>query len=165
MYSEYGVMGILCGVRVHTAERNWSDLSRDSASVADAAERHGAVHLHRRDAPGMYLVPESRYEEASEALTLISRILRNLSRDFAKEAVLDISPWAAFLPPDDLDTYLTELTATLAGAADLGSIEPLIVLQREWKATAEIWADPELAERLQNAPFEPDAAKPVPAPR
>lgn len=64
---------------------------------------------------------------------------------------MDTFAWAQFLPSDARDLFAEELTATLLAAATVGVYAPVAQLVREWKATAEIHADPELLRWLTGA--------------
>ena len=59
-------------------------------------------------------------------------------------ALLDAFAWARFLPSDARDHFARELTETLLAAATGDVYAPMAQLVREWRATAEIHADPEL---------------------
>ena len=53
------------------------------------------------------------------------------------------------LPARDLWAFVDELTRTLAASATLANFAPVAQTLREWRATAEIHADPKLARRLR----------------
>jgi len=65
------------------------------------------------------------------------------------EAVDDAFAWLTFLPKPDRRLFVEELTRTLVAAAAVENFSPVAQLLREWKATAEIHADPKLARRLR----------------
>lgn len=65
------------------------------------------------------------------------------------EAVDDVFAWLTFLPHVDRKLFIEELTRTLVGSATVENYSPVAQLLREWKATAEIHADPKLARRLR----------------
>ncbi len=60
-------------------------------------------------------------------------------------------PWATFLPKRDRAIFVDELTTTLMAVAGMDNYAPVGQLLREWKATAEIHADPKLARRLRRS--------------
>ena len=62
--------------------------------------------------------------------------------------MLDAFAWAQFLPSDARNLFAEELTDTLLAAATIDVYAPVAQLVRDWKATAEIHADPELLRRL-----------------
>ena len=53
-----------------------------------------------------------------------------------------------FLPSGARNRFAEELTRTLLAAASVDLYTSVAQLVREWKATAEIYADPELARQL-----------------
>jgi hypothetical protein len=67
------------------------------------------------------------------------------------EALLDEFPWTSFLPKSDRVAFVDEFTRTVVAAAELDNFAPLAQLVDEWRATAEIHADPKLARRLRRA--------------
>ena len=58
-------------------------------------------------------------------------------------------PWVEFLPEADRESFLDDFPRTLAASAELDNFAALGRLLREWRATAEVHADPELARRLR----------------
>jgi hypothetical protein len=67
------------------------------------------------------------------------------------EAVDEVFPWASLLPKRDRTAFVEELARTLVAASALDNYAPVAQLLREWRATAEIHADPRLARRLRIA--------------
>ncbi|NOX28816.1 MAG: hypothetical protein GXP35_02000 [Actinobacteria bacterium] len=65
------------------------------------------------------------------------------------DAVDDAFGWLTFFPKRDRKLFVDELTRTLVGAAAVENYSPVAQLLREWKATAELHADPKLARRLR----------------
>ena len=63
--------------------------------------------------------------------------------------MLDSFAWSEFLPPEDRRAFLDEFSQTLIASADMDTYEHLAQLVREWRATAEIHAQPGLAKRLK----------------
>ena len=59
--------------------------------------------------------------------------------------------WAALLPDPDRTAFIDELGRALEVASAHKSDAPVIQLLREWRATAEMHADPRLARRLARA--------------
>jgi hypothetical protein len=54
--------------------------------------------------------------------------------------------WSEFLPPEDRRAFLDQFSRTLIASAELDSSAQVV---REWRATAEIYAQPGLAKRLK----------------
>lgn len=97
-----------------------------------------------------------------------SRLLAGLIRSgtagagVVREVLLEALPWTTFLPDEDVDVFLAELSSVARGAADLDNLAPVAVLLTQWRHTAEVHADPRLREILT---AEPDGDfGPVPEP-
>ena len=65
-----------------------------------------------------------------------------------RDALLDAFPWTSFRPKADQAAFIDDFTQTIVAAAELDSFAALTQLVDEWRATAGIHADPELARRL-----------------
>lgn len=132
-------------------ERPFSEFLRQpNEVVADLAD-HDVV-LRRRNAPALRLSAADREEERDEAFDALARLLRNLlvHRPAGLESTIDEAfPWATFLPRQDRKLFIDELTRVLLGVSTIDNFAPVGQLLREWKATAEIHADPRLARRLR----------------
>jgi len=86
-----------------------------------------------------------------EALGAFSGLLRQAQEaGYLPPLLLQVMPWAAPLPADDLD----QLASDLAEAAGSGSHAPerLAAALREWQATAEAYADPDILAALTTTP-------------
>lgn len=64
------------------------------------------------------------------------------------QALADAFPWVDFLPEPEREAFAAELTQMMIATSAVDNYTPLVQLVREWRATAEIHADPELARRL-----------------
>ena len=56
--------------------------------------------------------------------------------------------WVAVLPECDRRLFAEELSRLMAEAAETDDLAPVEQALREWRVTAEIYSDPELAQRL-----------------
>ena len=132
-------------------ERPFSDLLRHPKDVAeDAAD--GDVVLRRRDHPDLWLSRADRETERAEAFMTVARALRNLavhSPGAVAQALPEVFPWLDFLPLADRRRFVEEFSRTVTAAAELENLGPLTQLVREWRASAELHADPKLARRLR----------------
>ncbi len=140
-------------------ERPFSDLLRHPKDVAGDVEA-GDVLLRRRDEPDLRLSRADRDADRVEAVGALARALRNLAEHHPTAlaaSIGDAFPWVELLPKVDRALFVIELTRVLAGAGALDSYWPFSQLIREWKATAEIHADPTLARRLRR-PLDADGA-------
>ena len=134
-------------------ERPFSEFLRQPNDVVAELSDHDVV-LRRRNAPALRLSDAERDDERSEAFEALARLLRNMvlhSPSGLGQTVIDAFPWTTFLPARDLRLFLDQLTATLVAVAGLENFAPVGQLLREWKATAEIHADPKLARRLRRS--------------
>jgi len=136
---------------MRVVERPFSEFLRQpNEVVADLAD-HDVV-LRRRNAPALRLSEAEREEERDEAFDALARLLRNLlthSPGGLESTIDEAFPWATFLPSQDRKLFIDELTKTLLAVSTIDNFAPVGQLLREWKATAEIHADPRLARRLR----------------
>ena len=56
--------------------------------------------------------------------------------------------WMRFLPPASREAFVRELVETIEAFASMGKLARIEVLVAAWKATAEVYAEPELAAKL-----------------
>lgn len=146
-------------------ERPFSDLLRKPKEVTDDVEQ-GDVLLRRRDEPDLRLSRADREVQRADTFSAIGRALRNLavhSPTALADALGDAFPWVEFLPAGDRRLFLDEFSRVVVAAAALDDYEALTQLVREWRATAEVHADPKLARRLRRAVEV--AGEPITAPR
>ena len=145
-------------------ERPFSEFLRQPNDVVAELADHDVL-LRRRNAPSLRLSEADRDDERSEAFEALARLLRNMvahTPSGLEQTVADVFPWATFLPKRDRAGFLDELTTTLMAVAGLDNYAPVGQLLREWKATAEIHADPKLARRLRRSIDADGDAVPVP---
>lgn len=147
-------------------EVQWSELQRDPKSVAALTDR-GDVHVRRRDGADLLLMREDRAVAAAQGALTAARAVRNLffhaGPDVASEALLDEFPWISVLPKSDRAQFLMDFVQSFQASADLGQWSLLATTVREWKSTAVIYTDPELAQHLTQ-PLHDDLG-PVPSPQ
>lgn len=145
-------------------ERPFSDLLRKPKEVTDDVE-HGDVLLRRRDEPDLRLSRADREAQRADTFSAVGRALRNLavhSPAALADALGDAFPWVEFLPAADRRLFLEEFSRVIVAAASLDDYEALSQLAREWRATAEVHADPKLARRLRQAVQATGEAVPTP---
>lgn len=136
---------------VHVTERPFSDLLRHPKDVAVDVEA-GDVILRRRDQPDLWLSRADRETERSQAFAVLARTLRNLalrSPDALTDALVEVFSWTEVFPISERSLFVEDFSRVATAAADLDDMRPLTQLLREWRATAEVYADPELAKRLR----------------
>lgn len=136
---------------MRVTEHPFSDLLRRPKDVTDDVE-DGDVLLRRRDEPDLRLSRADREAHRAEAFSALGRAMRNLAVHNPRalsDALSDAFPWLEFLQPGDRRLFLDEFSRVVTAAAAVDNYEPLTQLVREWRATAEIHADPKLAKRLR----------------
>lgn len=134
-----------------TVEVQWSELQRDPKGVAALADR-GDVRVRRRDGAALLLTREDRASSSAEGAVTAARALRNLlvhvEPETAATALIDEFPWADVLPKEDRVRFVTDFVRAFQASAEMGQWTSLAQTVREWKATAAVYSDPELAEQL-----------------
>ena len=136
---------------MRVVERSFSDLLRhpnDVAADLDVSD----VLLRRRDEPDLRLTLAEREAERSDVFRILALSFRNLAvhaPTVLDGAVLDAFAWSEFLPAKDRRAFLDDFSRTLTASVEMDTYELLAQVVREWKATAEIHAQPSLAKRLQ----------------
>ncbi len=141
-------------------ERQFSEFLRQPNVVVAELDDHDVV-LRRRNAPALRLSQADRAEGQAVAFDALARLLRNLaahSPEAMNDGVSDVFAWSEFLPKADRREFVRQLTQTLVAASSLDNFAPLTQMLHEWRATAEIHADPRLARRLRK-PLEATGAK------
>jgi hypothetical protein len=138
-------------------ERPFSDLLRHPKQVTEDLE-DSDVLLRRRDEPDVRLSLADRDAGRASAFAALGRALRNLAVHNPKalaEALAEAFHWLEFLPPRDRKLFVDEFSRVIAASAELDNYVALSQLLGEWRATAEVHADPRLARRLKR-PLEAD---------
>lgn len=69
-------------------------------------------------------------------------------------------PWIESLPARDRRCFVDEFSSVVVAAAAVDNDESLDRLVREWRAMAEVHADPKLAQRLRRPSMQPAALTP-----
>ena len=134
------------------AEHTFTHMLRNSGEVLAEIE-HRDVVLRRRDGADLFLGLRAREESVRDVLGALARLLVAASVDpdtrrRVAGALGASLPWTSFLPDDEREEFFDALTSTAAACADVDSFEPLAHLLESWRATAEIHANPALAELL-----------------
>ncbi|KOV80641.1 hypothetical protein [Nocardia sp. NRRL S-836] len=136
---------------------NFSELSNKPAdSVRKLQESPNQTLLvHRRgDEEDLVLTTAGRAEEVREVISTTTTLFVALMQHSAEvrrlvtEVVPQAFPWVRFLPREDVQAFVVELVDTLEAANSLGAPAPVVNLIGQWRRTAEVHADPRLAEIL-----------------
>jgi hypothetical protein len=151
---------------MRVVERPFSDLLRHPKDVTRDVQSNDVL-LHRRGEPDLRLSLADRETDRAAATAFLGRALRIVAIQHASElngALAEVFPWAEFLPEADRAAFLDEFSRTIVASAELDNFAAVSQLLREWRHTAEVHADPELARRLtrplepEGGPVEPPAA-------
>lgn len=123
--------------------------------------------LERRVGDPVLVRPLRQARADLEVAQDLAMMLRNLLTHFDVVEVLDqaldeVFPWAHLLPPDVRAVFTREAVGMLRACAALGRFGAYTDLLDSWKATAAIYADPELARRLTGPVELSGAVVPVP---
>jgi len=148
-----------------TTEVQWSDLQRDPKGVAALADQ-GTVRVRRRTGGALLLIREQDANLSKQGAISGARLLRTLARlhpDLLLETLREDYPWVNHLPPDVQAEFLTDHVRTIHTAAEFERWTLVEQNITEWRATAEIYADPALLARLTR-PHDGEDAGPVPPP-
>ncbi len=127
------------------------------ARVAADARRGVATHLTIRGERVAVIMPESVIEALRDLAALLTS--ERVARDIP-ELLPQAIPWTRLLPKSDLPVLVSELAEAAASGKD--APEKVAAVIREWRATAEIYADPDDAKRLRRALQEANEGKATP---
>lgn len=133
----------------------YSAFLRGPSEVLGALD-HAAVVLERRDAENLVLIRSDRFSAGLSAMVAAAHVLRTLARrdpDLAAELLTEEFPWMRWLPVEERTQCVADLLADLSAGADTGTLLPFAQTTMAWRATAEVWADADLARRL-SGPFD-----------
>lgn len=146
----------------------FSDLSKHSKRVAKSVDHARRVHVTRRDGEDLYLTTERHDRQREETADVTARLFAALiSSDEGARAVLmalpTVFPWTRHLSSAEVREFVVDLVDGAQDAAELDIHANLHRVIVEWRATAAVLADPELAAEL-TAPLPAEDHGEVPAP-
>lgn len=132
---------------------SFSDLSKNSKRVADTVERAQRVHVTRRDGEDLYLTTERHDRQREETADVTARLFTALiGSDEGARAVLlalpAVFPWVRHLSAEEMREFVVDLVDATRDVVELDVHANLHHVIVEWRATARILADPELAVEL-----------------
>jgi hypothetical protein len=138
---------------------------RSTVAKLEATPRR-RLRLERRDGGDLILQSAERAEADAAAVSVTTRLFVELLSNAEASQVLvaafpAVFPWVRFLPPEVVREFVIEFTGTAHACAELGSMAPLEPVIGAWRATAEIYVDPELHKAL-SAPLDGADNGPVP---
>jgi hypothetical protein len=152
---------------------NFSDLSnRPVETVRKLSQSSSrALRVHRRgEEEDLILTTASRADDVVAVASLTTKILLALmaSDDGVVTLVTDVLPaafpWVRYLQKHEIQAFVVELVGALQGAESLQNPAPVVNAVAAWKATAEVYADPELLHILTRDDGDQDFG-PVPEPK
>jgi hypothetical protein len=150
---------------MRVVEHQFSELLRHPKDVTRDVV-NGDVLLRRRNEPDLRLTSADRDAQQSELFEALARTFRNLADhhlDALDDALGDAFAWLEFLPSSDRKLFVDEFVRIVRAAGELDNYAPLGQLVREWRDSAAVYADPELAGRLRGPLDAVGEAVPVPA--
>lgn len=138
----------------------FSEFLRDPNKVIGKLKDNRSVVLERRDAPPLVLSLKSRQEEASLGSEVVAHFLvrmlastpppmRHQMAEILGDALIEKLPWVRLLPVGERKTFVREFLEMAEASASVGNVAALAHLVHQWRATANIYADPELAAELK----------------
>lgn len=135
------------------AEHSLTHMLRNSGDVLAELDEHDVV-IRRRDGEDLYISVRSREGSLQEALHVLGILLASLTDepDIARrivDAMADSLPWTSFLPEPERAEFLADLARVSAACVELQSYEPLGHVINSWRATADVYANPELMKLLR----------------
>lgn len=134
-------------------EVSFSEFLQHPTKVTGRLDRERSLRIHRRGAPDLVLMSADRADRELQVAELLGRLFAELmrepaSQELATDAFLRVLPWVRFLPTAEVGQLVRELLEVASASASIGNFTPVAQLLTEWRHTAEIHADPELAEAL-----------------
>jgi hypothetical protein len=121
------------------------------------------VRIHRRDGADLVLSPAE--DDANDETAAVARLLALVAKHVSV-AELDLVfesagfGWTKWMPATARREFADDLLGSISDAASLESYRPINQTVREWKATAAVYADPDLAAQLRR-PIQKPLASPV----
>jgi len=145
-----------------------TELLRDPKGVIQRLEKTSEVLIERRDAAPLCLSLGSRVQAEREGTAVLAHVLVRALPEMLQLTLLwpplvDSQPWLRLLPEGERATFIQEFAQTVEACAAIGNNSPLAQLLNEWKATAEVYAEPALLATLKRP--SPGTAVRVPRPR
>lgn len=145
-------------MRMSAAEMTLTKFLRQSGPALATVDSRD-IRLQRRDGEDLYLKRADREEAEHESLAAAGQILaRTINLPGAREAlgsvVEEALPWTRFLPEEDRTRFVGAFVETIEASSALGNFGPVGILLKQWKNTAEVWANPELLAAVRDAELE-----------
>ncbi len=129
----------------------YSKFLRGPSATIARLEAGEDVVLERRDAENFVLMRAQRFNATLGGISIAARAMRQLiKRDpaLAQEIIADELPWINWLLATERTQCMTDLISSLEAGAETQNMVPFAQTMLEWLHTAEVWADPDLSDRL-----------------
>lgn len=129
--------------------------------LAEAERTDKVFELHlRAGRPTWVMETELRVYASKQASVYISAIVGPIVHDDVLlprivEQLPEALPWLQFLPEEDRLQFTVEATDCLRACASIGRFTAFSDLVDDWRNTAELWSDPQLAASLRDDVSEP----------
>jgi hypothetical protein len=107
-------------------------------------------------------IEPTRQRRAVTAARALRNLLMHVAPQTAAAALVDEFPCADVLSEQDRAQFVTDFVRAFQASAEMGQWTPLAQAVQEWKATATVHADPELAEQLSGLVDDDFGAVPAP---
>jgi hypothetical protein len=117
----------------------FSDLSRASKSVAEAAE-NGPVYIERRDGRNLVLMREKDAEADRQGLAIAAEVIGALATDSSEQVSIRLArvfPWSKFLSDEELKGFSEEIITATQACASVAEFRMLAATVAAWKSTSE----------------------------
>ncbi|WP_328396839.1 hypothetical protein [Nocardia sp. NBC_00416] len=137
-------------------EVSFSDLQLHGKATVERLRKSPGQSLlvRRRDAEDLLLTTAARAELEHKAASVTTRMFIALMqrdpkvRELVTDVLPDVFPWVAFLSREEVQEFVLELVSTMRAAESLDNPAPVVQVIDSWRHTAEVLADPVLAEIL-----------------
>lgn len=126
----------------------------DTVAKLDHSSTRGIRITRRGGDQDLYLTTAERAEQVVEVVDSTTRMFVALMKsdpmavDLLTKVFPEAFPWVRFLPEAAVREFLVEFVETARASTDLGLVAPISTVIAAWKSTAEVYADPDLYERL-----------------
>jgi hypothetical protein len=138
-----------------------TDFLRNHRKVLKQVNKHDVVLRRTGGEPAVRLSLESHASANEERFRMFASAVASVPKGEVRSLFVSrLFPWSRFLPARDRSAFEDSLIEILQACASLGNFARLDQMVGDWKATALVHADPELAADLKR-PIANDVEIPV----
>ncbi|MGA8116405.1 MAG: hypothetical protein WCA46_22340 [Actinocatenispora sp.] len=151
------------------SEVSFTEFLQHPRRVTGLLGRARSLRLRRRGGVGdLLLMSADRAAREEEVTAASGRLLGELLHEpdtlpLVLGLMPRVFPWVHFLPGSAVEQMVAELVQVTAAGAGIENLAPVAQVLTEWRHTAEIYADPDLAQAL-SGPFTGEHGGLVPLP-